>query len=163
MGEQIELIDEDDSVIGQAEVEKVHQKQMLHHSVHIILMTSEGRFFCARKNPKKKRYGGWWTIPGMHLLPGDTYETTAKRLLKTAFKSDCGLEETGKIRVNDGYENEISMMYMCHSDKKFNIDPDQFEEGKFLKPTEAEALAKTQKVTPYFLHAIRLAKKKLGI
>src|SRR3989344_4039668 len=107
MGEQIELINEDDVAIGQAEVEEVHQKQMLHHSVHIVMMTSEGRFFCARKNPKKKRYGGWWTIPGMHLLPGDTYETTAKRLLKTTFKFSCGLEEAGKIRVNDGQENEI--------------------------------------------------------
>lgn len=162
MVDQIELIDESDRPVGQANAKEVHQKQLLHHSVHIIIINSEGRFFCARRSLKKEIYGGWWTVPGAHVLFGETYDAAANRLCRSVFGIDCKLEAVGKIRVKDGNENEISTMYIGHSNQKFKVKPNQFDEGRFLTPKEAKQLAHNQKVTPYLLHSIALCKRVMA-
>ena len=160
MAEQIELVDESGKPVGQAEVKAAHTRQLLHHSVHIVLIDSKGRFFCAYRSPEKAIYGGYWTVPGAHVLPGETYGAAAKRLLKSVFGLDCELEAVGKIRVRDGIENEVSMMYVGHSDEQFKVKPDQFDDGRFLAPEDARRFASSQKVTPYLLHSIELCAKR---
>lgn len=162
MPDRIELVDESGRPIGQADVRQAHQARLLHHSVHIVLVNSKGRFFCAHRSLQKEIYGGWWTVPGAHVLVGESYEATARRLLQATFGIDCPLNAVGKIRVQDGHENEISQMFTGRSDQEFTVNPEGFDDGRFLTAEEARRLAHDQKATPYLVRAIEIVEQALG-
>src|SRR3989338_1687981 len=78
----LDIINEQDIVIGQATEEEVREKNLLHHSVHLLIVDSHNRLFCAHRIIGRLIYSGWWTIPGAHVLSGETYEKTVARFLK---------------------------------------------------------------------------------
>src|SRR3989338_9420585 len=78
----IDVVDEADLVIGQATEQEVREKNLLHHSVHLLIVDSHNRLFCAHRITGRLIYSGWWTIPGAHVLSGKTYEKTVARFLK---------------------------------------------------------------------------------
>ncbi len=60
----IDIINEQDIVIGKATEEEVREKNLLHHSVHLLIIDSASRLFCAHRVTGRPIYSEWWTIPG---------------------------------------------------------------------------------------------------
>jgi isopentenyldiphosphate isomerase len=149
----VELVDEQDRVVGRADEEEVRKKNLLHHSVHIAVIDSKGRLFCAHREKNKPVYGGWWTVPGAHVFSGETYEKASARLL-SELKLAGRLERIEKIRVDDGFENEFSTMYVFKSDSIPTLKPSDWEGGKFLALAEARQLKETQKTTLYLQRSL---------
>ena len=149
----IDIIDEKDQVIGSATEENVLEKNLLHHSIHLVIVDSSRRLFCTHRIVGRPIYSGWWSIPGAHVHYGETYEKAATRFL-TELKSHGSFTQLQKIRVKDGFENEWSMLYLLKSDVAPILNLDKFRVGKFLSLSEIKVLSQREKVTPYLLAAL---------
>ena len=155
----IDVVDEADLVIGQATEQEVREKNLLHHSVHLLIVDSHNRLFCAHRIIGRLIYSGWWTIPGAHVLSGETYEKTLTRFLKE-LKIYASFKQLQKIRVNDGFENEWSMLYLLKSDTAPFLHPDKFQDGKFFSLAEICTLSQKEKMTPYLMAALDFVSQK---
>ena len=155
----IDFVDEKDFVIGQATEEEVREKNLLHHSVHLLIIDSHNCLFCAHRIIGRLIYSGWWTIPGAHVLSGKTYEKTVARFLKK-LKIHASLKQLRKIRVKDGFENKWSMLYLLKSDTAPFLHPDKFQDSKFFSLAEICTLSQKEKVTSYVIAALEFVSQK---
>ena len=152
----IDVINENDIVIGKALEEEVQRKNLLHHSVHFLILNSHHYLFCAHRVANRPIYGGWWTIPGAHVRSGENYDKTTTRFLSELQLQDDlhQLKQLKKIRVADGFENEWSMLYLLQSDSHPFLSSAKFQEGKFFSVPDVKKLCQTKNVTPYLLAAL---------
>lgn len=98
----MDIINEQDKVIRQENIEKIHQKGLLHRAVHIFIVNSSGRLFCRQRSSKKQIYPSYWsTSVGAHVMSGQTYNQVARQSLKSDLGINCKLIFLGKARVHD--------------------------------------------------------------
>ena len=152
----IDVINKNDIIIGKASEEEVRQKNLLHHSVHFLILDSYDHLFCAHRVANRPIYSAWWTIPGAHVRSGENYDKTAARFLsELQLHVDLQqLKPLKKIRVADGFENEWSMLYIVRSEKNPFLSSDKFQNGKFFSALDIKKLCQTKKVTQYLLAAL---------
>jgi len=91
MTEYFYVVDEKDRVIGKATREECHSSnRLIHRSVYVFLLDSEGRLFLQKRSSKKDLYSGYYTGSATgHVDYGETYEEAARRELK----EELGIEE----------------------------------------------------------------------
>ena len=130
MTEQMDIVNEQDEVIGHTDKDETHQKGLLHRAVHIFIINSQGRLFCRQRSSKKQIYPGYWsTSVGAHVMSGQTYDQVAKQSLLKDLEINCKLKMIGKARVHDQWENEISVTYIGYSDETMKLNSEQIEGG----------------------------------
>lgn len=89
----LDIISEDDRVIGQALRSEIHAKGLLHREIHIWFVTPDKRVIFQKRSMTKDSYPGLLTVAvGGHVEGGDSWETAL--LTET-------LEETG-LRLTMG-------------------------------------------------------------
>jgi len=98
-------------------------------------------------------------ISGAHVRSGETYEKTVARFLKE-LKIHASFKQLHKIRVNDGFENEWSMLYLLKSDIPPFLHHEKFQEGKFLSLSQICVLSEKEKMTPYLLAALEFVSQE---
>lgn len=153
---KLDVVNEQDEVIGEEDVEEIHQKDLLHRSVHILLIDKKGQFYLRQRSKNKARYPGFWTTSiGAHVLSGHTYDEAAKMSLKD-MNLGGDLKFLGKVRVHDEYENEISYTYAVYLNGKEHIKSNPEEPGKFFTIDEIKNLSENNKMTPYVMQSIKL-------
>lgn len=155
----IDIVNEQDEIIGQEEIEEVHRRGLLHRSVHVLIMNSQGMLFCRQRKLDSLRYPGYWsTAVGAHLTSGQSYETEAQSALQATLGIACALALMGKVRVKDGIENEINALYIGRIDASLKLDINfkRVAGGRFFNADELAHLTASERVTPHLLQAIEL-------
>jgi len=83
----LEIVDDEDHIIGRAPYAQIHSEGLLHREVHVWFVTSSGEIIFQHRDKNKETFPGLLDATvGGHVEEGDSYETTA---LKET------LEETG--------------------------------------------------------------------
>jgi isopentenyl-diphosphate delta-isomerase len=83
MSDLIDIIDENDKVIGKKEKDSVHEDGDWHRVSHAWVLNSKDDVLCHRRADIKKMFPGLWdVIIGGHLSSGETYEEAVKRELE---------------------------------------------------------------------------------
>jgi len=137
------------------EKEEVHERGLLHLSVHLLL-EDEKRNLCLRlRSSKEQRYGGLFTTSiGTH-VPHDEKSKTA---LQRNLPIDLDLIWKGEFRVKEHHENEICELYLGRVDKT-NF-PLSFLQGReFISSEGIDTLIRENKTTPHLVEAYRLWRK----
>lgn len=156
MNSQLDIINEQDKIIGKEDIEEIHQKELLHRSVHVLFINNQGQFYLRRRSKTKARYPGFWTTSiGAHVMSGQTYDEVAKMSLKD-MNLDGDLKFLGKVRVHDEYENEISYTYAVDLSEGEQVKSNPEEPGKFLTIEEIKNIAENSKMTSYVMQSIKL-------
>lgn len=157
MNNQLDIVNEQGEVIGQEELEEVHKKDLLHLSVHTLILDSKGRFYLRQRKGNHLRYPGYWTTTvGVHVLVGQAAEEVAKDSLVKNLGLKLKLKYIGKARVHDEYENEISAVYIGKVDKNMIVKSKAGDLIKAFSENQIRNMAKTEKLTPYILKSIDL-------
>jgi len=157
MNKKIDVVNEQGEIVTRSSIEEVHKKGLLHKSVHIFIIDSQGRLFCRQISLKKRVYSGWWsTSVGAHVLSGQTCDQVAQESLLHNLGINCKLRSIGKIRVHDQYENEISETYIGFSDKPMSLNKKEIEDGKFLTVNNIKELIKQENVTPHLVKSLEI-------
>lgn len=155
MNNQLDIVNEQDEVVSQEDVEEIHKKDLLHRSIHILIVDPKGRFYLRQRNFNKSRYPGWYTTSvGAHVPAGQSYDETAKNSLKEMLGLDCELKFLGQVKVHDEYENEISWTYVGYIDEHDKPRVNTEEPGKFFTAEETKNLSKKYRITPYVFESI---------
>lgn len=77
-----DLVDMEDRVIGQATRKEIHQKNLLHRSVHIFVFNPQGELYLQKRAYSKDENPGFWdTSCAGHVDAGEDYLNAANREL----------------------------------------------------------------------------------
>ena len=131
--ELLEIVDEQNRVVGTATRGEAHKRGLMHRSVHIFLHNTDGMIFVQKRSHQKDRFPLHYDSSAAgHLDPGENYQQCAAReleeelgikgvpLLELAYFKAC--EETGW---------EHTTLFFCRTDEQVVINRQEILEGRF--------------------------------
>ncbi len=149
MTEYLDLVDEDDTVLGKASRDECHEQNLLHRSVMFFVFDPAWRILVNRRASDKEFFGGRWSIVlGGHVPSGESYDDAVVRE---------GLEEAdlrskpfrmGYFRKRLPEESENVTVYGFKTSQKPDLLEDEIEYGEFMTLEEALKKIETEEFIP---------------
>jgi isopentenyl-diphosphate delta-isomerase type 1 len=122
-----------DQVIGKATRQEIHQKKLMHRSIHILVFNSNNQIFLQkRSNTKDENPGIWDTSSAGHVDTGETYDECAERELWEELKIKEALKPLAKIRACTETYQEHVQVYFCKTNASITINRNEISEGKYF-------------------------------
>lgn len=145
--EIIDVVDENDKVIGKEWKSICHKKGLIHRTSTIFVLNSKNELLLQKRIPTKELYPNkWCSSCAGHLLSGDTYEEGAKRELMEELGIDVPIKKIGFFRYSTIYgllnDKEFYTMYVAHHDEPFNFQKEEMTEVRFFSFKELMSLMK---------------------
>ncbi len=160
MEEEIEIldvVDEEDRIIGALERNEVHQKKLLHRSVHIFVITARNKLYLQFRAANKAEHPEKWDSSAAgHVSSGESYIEAAHRELQEELGlSVVQLRPIIKISACENTGGEHSMLYLAkisENDQTITPDPQEIIEGRFFPESEIKKQLRQspEKFTPSF-------------
>ena len=140
--EIFDVVDSEDMVIGKASRLQVHNNDLMHRSVHILVFNSTGSLFLQKRAMIKDESPGLWDSSAAgHVESGEDYISCAKRELNEELSlSDVQLDEVLFIPAQSMTFWEHVRVYKCVTDGNICINKNEISEGKYMKLSEINAL-----------------------
>ncbi|HEX5177112.1 MAG TPA: 16S rRNA (adenine(1518)-N(6)/adenine(1519)-N(6))-dimethyltransferase RsmA [Chthoniobacteraceae bacterium] len=133
-GEIFDVVDADDTVVGQASRDHVHTRDLRHRAVHIFVFNKRGDLFLQKRSRWKDRHPEKWDSSAAgHVEAGQTFAATAHRELQEELGVDVEeLEPLGRIAacVETGWE--FVQLYRTVAEGPFALPPAEIETGGFF-------------------------------
>ena len=154
MDEMLDVVDEQDRVIGRAPRSACHgDPSKIHRVVHVLLFNRAGEILLQlRGRGKRIQPGKWDTSAGGHLASGEGYDEAVRRELE----EELGVTETeGLVRLYDylwrsPVETERVRTFLLVHEGPFRFPSDEIEALRFWPPPEVEAALGRGVLTPNF-------------
>lgn len=160
--ELLDIVDENDIVIGQMPFKEVHDKQLLHRFVRVLLLNSKGEFILqvrAQGIPD----AGKMDAPGGHVESDESYGQTAIRemyeemgihILSSDLKNIGSIDDRSRLHI----ENMIGRAYVAVHDGPYKIQENELTELKFFSESELLSMVKKtpEKFSPKLLQCLVL-------
>lgn len=138
--EILDLVDDQDRVIGQLSREEVY-KQRLHNYrvVHGLLLNAEGKIWIPRRTALKKLYPNALDYSSAgHVESGETYDESFRRETREELNIDLDQvtwRTLGKLTPSEG-AHCFQMVYEIQSNTTPNFNPEDFSESRWIFPRE---------------------------
>ena len=155
-----DVVDKMDQVIDQATRREIHQKNLLHRSVHILVFNLQNEVFLQKRSMTKDENPGLWdTSSAGHVDSGETYDECAHRELWEELGIKAILKKLEKIEACQNTYHEHVQIYTCRTNAKININLDEISEGMYF---DLEVLIRKIKKNPeQFTSSFKLIFKKI--
>ncbi len=160
--ELLDIVDEQDRVIGVAQRRKIHLECLMHRSVHVFLVDECHGLYLQKRSASKQEFPGVWDSSAAgHLRRGETYAEAAARELAEELGIQGVLHRIAKVPATDqtGYEHVVLYAVYTQSGAPVpNPNPYEIEEGRFFSFEEIQKLLAEhmESVTPSFRILFRL-------
>lgn len=129
----LDIVDENDIVIGQKRRADIHAEKLLHRAVHILVFNTSGELLVHRRSANKDEYPLYWTTSASgHLDAGEEYSTAAGRELQEELGIVAQPEFLHKFPASPQTANEHSAIYRVITDDEPVFDPEEIAEGKYI-------------------------------
>lgn len=130
--EWLDVVDQNDNVIGKASRKEVHEKSLLHRAVHIMAFNDAGKLFLQKRSPAKDENPGLWdTSAAGHVGAGESYLTTAHRELEEELGIKADLEFLFRFSACSETANEHLQVFICVAKNKIIINKSEISEGHY--------------------------------
>lgn len=137
MGEEyLDIVDEQDNLIGRNTRKKVHDEFQIHRGVHVLIINSKGKLLLQKRSLNKDYYPGFFDISvGAQVVACESYLETAVREIK----EELGFQPQKLIKICDykSYstrQRENRRLFVCHFEGPFEIDKNEVEFVEFFSP-----------------------------
>lgn len=139
-----DVVDMDDRVIGKASRKEIHQKNLIHRSVHVFVFNPEGWLFLQKRSMNKDENPGFWdTSSAGHVDSGEDCLTAANRELMEELGISESLTPFMQIKACEESYWEHVTAYTCTTRQSIVINPAEISEGRFWSLKEiSETLSK---------------------
>jgi isopentenyl-diphosphate delta-isomerase type 1 len=141
--EWLEVVDENDVVIGRARRGVIHARGLMHRSAQVLLFNSNGEVFLQKRSERKDEFPGLWDSSAAgHVNPGEDYEECARRELaeELGIADPPALEPLFRIRASADTGWEHCSVFRCRYDGALRLQRDEIDEGKWLAPLDMDRL-----------------------
>lgn len=140
--ELMDIVDENDNVIGCDTRENIHKNNQIYRSVDILIMNSEHKII-VQQRPMYKTGGGLWEISaGGHIKSKEEPLVAAHRELLEELGIDTDLEYVDKRRNPNNGGKEYIYLFVGKSDSTPNIDKEDVEEIRYVDMNELDEILK---------------------
>lgn len=139
--EIFDVVNEQDEVIAQERRSVVHQKNLFHRAVHILIFNQTGELFLQKRSPwKDVQPNRWVTSCSGHVDSGESYDQAVTRELKEelGIQNISGLRFLFKISPNPETGWEFVQVYLGKSEGPFVLAPEEISEGKFVSAIDLQ-------------------------
>jgi isopentenyl-diphosphate delta-isomerase type 1 len=163
MEEYLEIVNEDDRLIGLGKRSFIHKLGCLHRAVHIFVFDFQGRLYLQKRSKNKDEHPLKWTSSASgHVDPKETYEKAAYRELKEELGLELPLKKVFKIKACKETEGEHVVLYQTQTGFEPFPNRAEIEEGRFFELAEIVNLIKEKEdiFTPSFVYIFRLFQEK---
>ena len=164
-GEQFDVVDENDNVIATRPRSEVHEKNLLHRAVHILVFNQQGELLLQKRSAWKDREPSKWDSSAAgHLEPGETYEAGAIRETEEELGIRPKLTPLGKIRACSNTGQEFVEVFTAQHEGPFILPPAEIEDALFmpLERIKAWITAQPNDFAPGFWEVWKLASGPSG-
>lgn len=144
MTEIMDIINEQDEVIGKTSKENIRKDNILHRGVTIILLNSKGEILIHKRTANKDIYPSTWDVLcGGGVQSGETYDQAAER----ETREEVGIQNPRlkflfKFRYKSETDNYWTQFYSCVYDGKLEFQKEEIEKGYFVTPDNLEKMLK---------------------
>jgi len=149
--ELLDIVDEQDQVVGQASRAEIHAKGLAHRACHMLLFNSAGQLFLQKRSMLKDEAPGLWDSSAAgHVDAGELYIDCAVRELEEelGLKVDASaLTELFKLPATPENAMEFATVYSVTSDALLTLDPSEIDAGIWLYPAEVDEWLQRQPET----------------
>lgn len=158
--EILDVVDENDNVIGKASTIACHiDNSLVHRGVVLLLYDSSGRVFLTKRKESKAEYPSALdsSVAG-HVRSGESYEQAAERELREELGvSGVEVKKIGKFNCFTASEREIECVFAC----KFDGEPrlSKAASGRFYTLKEAGDAIAFGNATPWLEGSWKLFKQ----
>jgi isopentenyldiphosphate isomerase len=148
--ELVDLVDDDDQVIGTVTRAEMRSKRLLHRAVFIAVVATDGRVLIHRRADTKDVWPGMWDLAaGGVVTAGETYESAARRELG----EELGVNEAKIVHLGDGRfsDNSVTLLGRCFRathDGPFRFTDGEITEVEWIDRAELDRLVATRPFVP---------------
>lgn len=160
--ELLAIVDEHDREIGSAPRRIIHERNLLHRAVHVIVFDESGKILIQERSALKDTFPLHWECVGGHLGPGETYYDAGYREVEEELGVPAtGLELLAKARASALTGWEFIHIYKAFITGSPCPDPSEVIATCWLSVQElqSEIAASSRLFSPIFvntLHTISL-------
>ncbi len=151
--EIFDIVDENDTVIGQAPRSRCHgDPSLVHRVAHAMVFNSAGQLLLQKRSAGKDiQPGKWDTSVGGHLDPGEDYRQAALREMR----EELGIENVPltflyKSQIRNEIESENVATFMTVFDEELFFDPHEIDAVRFWTAEEIDSQLGRGGFTPNF-------------
>ena len=164
MAGRIAVVDEANRFVRWEERRTIHEQQLVHRSVHVVIFDSHGRLVIQRRHVTKVTYPRCWDVSvaghveeSVYLAGPDdqlaeVYAAVAAREAQEELGVSLSLTFEGAFGPEAGVHYEQIHLFRGVSDGPFTLQADEVEEHRLIAPADWPAfLASGEPIT----HALR--------
>lgn len=130
----VDIVDENDNIVGKCNRNEVHSRNLIHRTVHVFIINSQGDILLQQRSGNLKLPYSWTCSASGHVDSGETYEENAIKETKEELGIDLELEDIGTIEVRtDDHKHNIKTFFAKY-DGPFTINKEELEQTEFVKP-----------------------------
>jgi isopentenyldiphosphate isomerase len=120
--ELVDIIDQQDNVIGVATRARLRAEKLLHRGVFVIVLTSDDRIVVQQRSATKDLWPSRWDIgAGGVVSSGESYEVSAHRELQEELGIEAECEFLGMDRFGSDEVALIGAIYLARHDGPFHF------------------------------------------
>jgi isopentenyldiphosphate isomerase len=118
--ELVDIVDEDDRVVGVATRARLRAEKLLHRGVFVIVLRSDDRIVVQQRSATKDLWPSRWDIgAGGVVSSGESYEASARRELQEELGIEAECEFLGMDRFGSDEVALIGAIYLARHDGPF--------------------------------------------
>ncbi len=136
--EFLDIVDDNDNVIGREEYSQVYKKNLTHRIAHIIIFNNKGEMALQMRSAEKRFCPGHWcTSAGGHVHSGESYNDAALR----ETEEELGVRAKMKFLAKDVYISTVVpkkflATFTARHNGPFNPNPKEVERVEFFSMDE---------------------------
>jgi 8-oxo-dGTP pyrophosphatase MutT (NUDIX family) len=148
--ELVDIVDDDDNVIGTVTRSEMRANRLQHRSVGIAVIAGDGRLLIHRRSETKDIWPGWWDIAaGGVVASGESYEDAARRELAEELGIvDTPIEYLGRAHYVDDDLAAMCRGYRVVHDGPFTFADGEVAESLWVTFDELDAMRVTHRFLP---------------
>jgi len=144
--EFVDIVNENDEVIGKTSKQEAHEKGLLHRTVIAEIINSKGQFVLVKQSSHKQDSAQFVSPVGGHVEAGETEEEAIKRETNEEFGlTNIACKLIGKViyyrEVIGRKENHFFILYEIFSDSKPVLNDESVDYEYFSKEKLSQELA----------------------
>ena len=150
MFEILDLIDENENIVGKTTKDNAMKKLLLHRVVSAFVFNSKREIFVHKRTMSKNIYPGMYDMTcGGAVQTGESCKKAAKRELKEEVGiKDANIEFLFKIRFENNEDNVLIYVYKTIYDGKLVFQKEEVESGEFMTISNLKKVLKNKKFCP---------------